>query len=537
MKTAAIYARFSSDMQREESIDAQIRACKYFAQKSEYDVIKVYADKAQSGKFTNKRDQFNMMLADARHGLFDTILVHKLNRFSRSGKDTLNLMDDLQDIGVEIVSVTERLDNTPEGRLMLYVIAGMNEFYSANLATEVLKGLKENAYSCKHTGGTAPLGYNVNADGYLEINTKEAEAVRMIFDMYLAGHGYTAIITALNNGGYFTKRGLPFGKNSLYEILKNEKYTGSYIYNRTCSATRNGKRNRHKYKSESDVIKIENAIPQIIPKEMFEEVQKKMKANQHKAAMHKAKADYLLSGKIFCGHCGCAMTGETRRYRGHEYGYYVCNDSRLKRGCSKKNIRQERIEAAVIEHLQNTLFNPEAIENISKRIYNSMHSNTSDDIISKYLAEIKETDRKINNTMSLIIDCPDIPELKEKLAQLSAYKKDLKIKIAELKTVDSSEKKTLEEIKQDFTLNTRLENYPYEDLKRVIDWFVYKIYVYDDPDGGHRIRAVITPSVLARSKVIEFLDLIGAVPSPPIKSKNKVSYLDYDIMFLDFFVE
>lgn len=537
MKTAAIYARFSSDMQRDESIDAQVRACKYYAQKSGYDIIKVYADKAQSGKYTNNREQFSSMLSDARTGLFDTILVHKLNRFSRSGKDTLNLMDDLQDIGIEIVSVTERLDNTPEGRLMLYVIAGMNEFYSANLANEVMKGLKENAYNCKHTGGIPPLGYDVDKDGYLVINEKEAEAVRIIFDMYVKDMGYTAIITALNNQGYTTKRGQPFGKNSLHEILRNVKYTGDYVYNKTCSATRNGKRNRHKSKPDSEIIKIENAIPVIIDKELFEEAQRKMKANQKQTAKFKAKAQYLLSGKIFCGQCNGAMTGETRRYSGRQYGYYVCNNARLKRGCTKHNIRQERIEQAVIEQLQNKLFNPSAADNISQFIYDTTRTETSEDVVARCAKEIADIERKMNNLVSAIADCPDVPELKEKLEQLSAQKKDLKIKVAQLKMIDTPENLSLEEIRKRFVLKADLHQLSFENMRQVIDWFVHKIYVYDDPDGGHRIRMILTPSKLAREKVEQFLDLYGVVPSAPIKSKDNMLYFDYNILFLDFFVE
>lgn len=535
MKTAAIYARFSSDMQREESIDAQIRACKYFAQKSEYDVIKIYSDKAQSGKYTNNREQFNQMLADARNGLFDTILVHKLNRFSRSGKDTLNLLDDLQDIGVEVVSVTERLDNTPEGRLMLYVISGMNEFYSANLANEVMKGLKENAYKCKHTGGTPPLGYDVNSEGCLVLNQHEAEAVYIIFDMYANDEGYTRIIDTLNSNGYRTKRGQLFGKNSLYDILKNEKYTGTYVYNKTCSATRNGKHNRHKYKPDEEIIRIENAIPAIISKELFERVQRKMKANQKKTARFKAKAQYLLSGKLYCGECKGAMTGETRRYRGHEYGYYVCNNSRLKRGCTKHNLRQEAIEEAVIKELQSKLFSPEAIENISNRIYNASQDNASaENAIKKINNDIKAIDTKINNLIIALASCPDVPELHEKINQLSDEKKRLKISIAELKMIDHSEKLTLEEIKQTLTLNANLEGCSFEQLKQIIDMFVYRIYVYDNPDGGHKIRIVVTPSETARSKAAEFLDMNGGVPSPPLESKNDMLYLEYDILFLDF---
>ena len=158
MRRAAIYARYSSDLQRSESIDAQIRACKYYAQRFDLEVVRIYADAAKSGKSTKKREDFLDMMEDAARDIFDVLLVHKLSRFSRRGTDTLNNKERLDSLGVELISVTERLDDTPEGRLMLYVITGMNEFYSANLAAETMKGLRENAYNGKHTGGLPPSG-------------------------------------------------------------------------------------------------------------------------------------------------------------------------------------------------------------------------------------------------------------------------------------------------------------------------------------------------------------------------------------------
>ena len=108
MQRAVIYARFSSDMQREESIDAQVRACKYYAQKQELDVVKVYSDTAKSGRTVKKRGGFTQMIADAEAGQFEVVLVHKLNRFSRDGADTINFRKQLQAAGVELISVTER---------------------------------------------------------------------------------------------------------------------------------------------------------------------------------------------------------------------------------------------------------------------------------------------------------------------------------------------------------------------------------------------------------------------------------------------
>ena len=157
MKKAVIYARYSSDMQREESIDAQVRACTYYARQYQYEIVHVYADRAQSGKRTKNREQFLQMINDASDGGFEVILVHKLNRFGRNTLEVLEYKNNLEDMGIELISVTERLESTPEGKLMLIIIAGMNEFYSDNLSQEVMKGLKENAYQCKFTGGVPAL--------------------------------------------------------------------------------------------------------------------------------------------------------------------------------------------------------------------------------------------------------------------------------------------------------------------------------------------------------------------------------------------
>ncbi len=126
----------------------------------------------------------------------------------------------------------ERIDDSPESIMMESVLEGMAEYYSKNLGREVMKGMKETALQCKHTGGCTSLGFTLNAEKRLEIEPHEAEAVRIIFQMFADGHGYTAIINYLNEHGYKTKRGQIFGKNSLYEILNNEKYTGVFVFNK-----------------------------------------------------------------------------------------------------------------------------------------------------------------------------------------------------------------------------------------------------------------------------------------------------------------
>lgn len=545
MKKTAIYARYSSDNQRTESIDEQVRACKYYAQQSgEYDIIATYKDEALSGyKNIHKRDGFSQLMSDAEAGKFDAVMVYELSRFSRNGSDTIVYTEKLAKLGIEFVSVRERLDRTPEGRMMLFVITGMNEYYSANLAIEVMRGLKENAYNAKHTGGTPPLGYDVDKDGHYIINLEEAAAVRLIFDMYLEGAGYTTIVEELNHRGYRTKRGAQFVRNSLYDLLRNEKYTGSFVYNRT-EKQKSGKQNRHKYKSEEEVIRVENAFPAIITKNEYKEVLKRMKENEHKGGRNGAKHDYLLSGKLYCGHCGKSMYGEVRRRREHDYLYYSCNGHKSKI-CPKHSIRCEKLEAEVIRQLNERFFSPEIIERIAKNIHIMSQTNGADvkaDALRKQSAELK---RKINNGTKAILDGVDSDELREQVKELSDRKKIIDRQIVEIEAAADNRGRTVEEIKAIAKKYTDISKLPREEQKKIIQKLVWRIYVYDndDPKKPDKIKIVLTPTEQARAELdilagdyVALTDLLSdmggnALPLP-LKFDNIIIYSCGAVMLL-----
>ena len=353
MKKAVIYARYSSDMQREESIDAQVRACTYYAHQYQFEILRTYADRAQTGKRTKNREQFLQMIADAESHEFEVILVHKLNRFGRNTLEVLEYKDSLEDMGIELISVTERLESTPEGKLMLIIIAGMNEFYSDNLSQEVMKGLKENAYQCKFTGGTPPLGYKVDPESKkLIIDEDEAIIVRLIFQRYASGYGYNSIINELTHLGYHTKSGKLFGKNSLYELLRNEKYIGVYTYNRAAKRKKDGTRNYHSYKDSSDIIRIPGGCPALVDQKTWHCVQKIMEQNKKIHLQQHGQRVYILSGKVFCGLCGAKMYGNCKTTRGKSHYYYVCSNGWRKHTCSSRHIPAEELEEEVIETLK-----------------------------------------------------------------------------------------------------------------------------------------------------------------------------------------
>lgn len=503
MKRTAVYARFSSDNQRKESIDEQVRACKYYAQQTgQYDIVKIYSDEALSGfKHTHKREGFLQLMDDARAHKFEVVMVYELSRFSRNGSDTINYTEELERLGIEFVSVRERLDQTPEGRMMMYVITGMNEYYSRNLAIEVMRGLKENAYNAKHTGGLPPLGYDVDKDGHYIINPTEAAAVRLIFDMYLAGSGYTVIVEELNSRGFRTKRGAAFVRNSLYDILRNEKYTGDFIYNRIAKE-KNGKQNRHAYKDEADVIRVKNAFPAIITHGEYKEVLRKMKQNEHKGGSNAATHDYLLSGKVYCGHCGKSMYGETRVRRGRGYSYYSCNGHKSKI-CAKHSVRCEKLEAEVIRQLNAMYFTDDVLDRIAERIYEdsrNSHADEQADMLRKQSAAIA---KKIANGTKAILDGVDSDELREAVKQLSLQKKAIDHSIVEIEAAADNSGSTIEDIRKAAKKFADIASLPREQQKQIVQKFVWRIYVYDndDPDGGDKVKIVLAPTEQARAEL------------------------------------
>lgn len=310
----AIYARYSSDNQRSESIDAQIRAMTAYCKQNNMVSVDTYIDEAKSAT-TDRRPAFQQMISDSRQHTFNILLVHKLDRFARNRYDSAVYKRELKKNGVSVYSVLENLDDSPESIMMESVLEGMSEYYSQNLAREVMKGMRETALQCKHTGGKPPLGYDVDpVSRKLVINPEEAKTVQCIFSMYADGYGYSAILDVLNERGCKTKRGQDFLKNSLYSILTNPKYQGIYVFNKSSAKSITGTRNTHLLKEAEDIITIDGGCPQIVDTDTFNKVQKRLDNNKHgKGARNNAKHNYLLSGLMFCKECGKSMTGAARK--------------------------------------------------------------------------------------------------------------------------------------------------------------------------------------------------------------------------------
>ena len=480
MLKAAAYARYSSDNQREESIEAQLRAIREYCERNGIQLIKIYTDEAKSAT-TDDRPGFLQMIQDSSMGLFSAVIVHKLDRFSRDRYDSAFYKRQLKKNGVRLISVLENLDDSPESIILESVLEGMAEYYSRNLAREVMKGMKETALQCKHTGGKPPLGYDVAEDKTYIINDHEARIVRIIFEMYASGKGYSDIINALNDAGYRTQTGRPFGKNSIHDVLRNEKYRGVYIFNRSEKKI-NGKRNHHKSKNEDEIIRIEGGMPRIIDDETWERVQARM--NKNKKGANSAKEIYLLSGLIYCGKCGGAMTG-TRKYAGRNKDLYVsyeCSTRKRTKACDMKAINKNYVENIVIEHLEKNVFSSEAIEKMVVKIseYAASQIKEINRDIKAFTDQLAGIQTEINNIVNAIAAGMFHAAMKEKMDELESKKANLTIKLEEAKLQAQTHTPTEEMIRKYLQKDADIKNKSPEEQKRIIQAYVKKVIVYEN---------------------------------------------------------
>lgn len=379
---ALIAARYSTDNQSEDSIEIQVEKCTEYCREHDIPVLDIYADAAVSGMKTH-RPQLDRMMEDLQAGKGDTVVILDQSRMIRNMPRWFTLRQEIASMGVRVISVTQPFVggdiNDPNTFVMEGQMAIMNQWIVLYTRQKVLAKMRHLAKSGYHTGGKPALGYRVQHDllpngeqgpGYLVIDDEEAAVVRRIFKEYAGGKSYKSIIDGLNADGIKTKRGSAFGSNSLHDLLKNEKYTGTLVYGSKVYRP-DGTRNTHAPEG-TDVVRIEGAIPAIIEKEIFEKVQERMKTNKQEQGGGQPKIrEYPLRGKVFCGECGAAMHVRTSKgpANGEPYLYYACTQKKTKHdACPNKPIRVEELERLVLEHVRAVLGSPEILNETVERM-------------------------------------------------------------------------------------------------------------------------------------------------------------------------
>ena len=366
---AALYARVSSDRQDVDlSVSAQLRALRDYAEKNGYLVAREYIDEAESGR-TADRPQFQRMLDEATgpNASFREILVWKFSRFTRKREHAVAFKAMLRRRGVKVTSITEHADNSPTGKLMEAIIESIDEFYSENLAQEVLRGMRESASRGFWVAPYAPYGYTrvQVQDGprkrpKLERNPPADAVVRRIFEMALQGKSCLDIAKSLDSEGVPSPSAGHWLKTTIYRMLTNEAYTGTLVWGTNA-------------KDGAPPVRVDDAFPAIVSKAEFQQVAETLSATAPtKVHPRRSASRYLLSGLVKCEACGKALTGQEAK--SGKYSYYVCQ-SILKRGggaCESPRLSARRFERLIVEQLREHVLTESNIRDLVRLVDEEM---------------------------------------------------------------------------------------------------------------------------------------------------------------------
>lgn len=457
---AVIYARYSSHGQTEQSIEGQLAKGHEYAAAQGYTVVHEYIDRAMTGRNDN-REAFQKMLSDTGKHQFQVVIVWKVDRFGRNREEIAFNKHTCKKNGVRVEYVAESLPNSPEAVILESVLEGMAEYYSIQLSQNIRRGQLESAKKCQCVGGSVPLGYTLDSDKHFVIDPQTAPVVKKIFDLYAEGATISEITGQLNEQGIRTARKQLFTKNSLTKLLKNEKYIGVYTY--------------------KDIVRVEGGVPAIVDESTFDRVQELLKINRRAPSHTWTKVEYLLTDKLFCGHCGSPMVGESGfSHTGAKYSYYGCIKRRREKACDKKPVRQDWIEALVLDETVKLLHDDELMEYIIDRTWE--YYQVTDKVQEEKAvleAQLAEVDKAINNLVRAIEAGIFNAATKSRMDELDAQKAALTASLADLE-LTSGIRITRDHIEY-FLLRLRdLDVKDRECQKRLVQTFVNAVFIYDD---------------------------------------------------------
>ena len=466
MEKAVIYARYSDRSQTEGSIEGQLKECYDFAKRSGYNVTEEYIDRALTGT-TDNRLNFQRMIDDSYRKHFEFVLVYQFDRFARNRYDSAHYKHILKKNGIRVISVRENISKDASGVLMESVLEGMAEYYSVELGQKITRGMDLNGAKGFSTGGNIALGYKTerinptdeNSKKIFVIDEEKAPLVNRIFEMYADGISVTQITEQLNAEGYKTSRNVPFNKNSLRTMLQNKRYIGIYTYKGN---------------------EIPDKVPRIISDELFYKVAEIMDKNRKAPARAKAKVEYLLTTKLFCGHCKEMMTGFSGTGRNEKkYHYYICNGVKKKQ-CKKKMVGKDYIEDLVVNECRK-LLTDKNIAKIAKTVVDVCEAEKDTTNLRRLKTALAENKRKHKNLMDAIMEC-DIESVRKSLyLEVPTVEREQGMIENEI-AIEEKAYPILSVPKIKFFLNA-LKKGNINDMKyrkTLISVFVNAIYLYDD---------------------------------------------------------
>lgn len=478
-----IYARYSSHSQKDASIEQQIEECQKYAKEHGIRIVEIYADRAITGK-TDQRPSFQRMMRDAEKGRFSCVIAWKSNRMGRNMLQAMVNEARLNDCGVRVLYTEEDFDDTAAGRFALRSMMNVNQFYSENMAEDIMRGLRDNAEKCI-VNGALPFGYKRGEDSRFALDPPKDDVIREIYSRVACGDPFIDIARDFNARGIRTKTGSEWNKNSFHTICTNERYRGIYIYGD---------------------VRIEDGIPRIISDELFFKVQEVLKTKPKAQGRHRVNGDYLLTGKLYCGKCKSPMTGISGKTRPDKplYYYYTCQKRRMEHACDKKNVRRDDIEYQVAKAIRDYALQDEIIEWIADSSVAYSKKQMKESHIGVLENQLADTQRSIKNIMAAIEQGIITDSTKGRLIELEAEQSSLTAKIqaekADIITVPREQIVEGLSMFKDGDINSK----SYQ--ARLFDTFLVAVYIYDEENEmkivfsftgkKNSIRVPLDPSVV-----------------------------------------
>ena len=456
-KTAVAYARYSSAGQRDVSIDQQLRDIRAYAEREGYTIVHEYADHARSGfKNTSARTEFHAMISAAEAHTFDTVLAWKVDRFGRNREDSAIYKSQLRRLGVHVVYVMEPIPDGAAGVLTEGMLEAIAQWYSENLSENVKRGMYDNARRCLYNGTTI-FGYVPGPDQRYIIDDSQAAVVHQIYRLYIEGFSMSRIVRLLNESGQRTESGKLFTMNKIYNILRQERYLGIYIFGD---------------------VRIPGGMPAIIDQQTWEDAQRmKSKTAKH---YESSPVEFLLTGKAFCGHCRKPLVGDSGTGKsGNVHYYYTCQSHKRRAGCDKKSVRKQYLEDMIVDFLLDHCLTGSEIEKIADAVVAASQARRKSSPLASMNAELRSVAKKIDNITNAIAEGIWTSSTAGKLKELEATAEDLRRNIA---TLEYSEGQLIDRDRVLFFLERfrNLDRSVPENRSYLIRTFLNSVYVFDD---------------------------------------------------------
>lgn len=452
----ALYPRVSGHEQEDNySIPEQIERMKKYCEAKDWMVYKIYTDSVQSGADMD-RPGLQSMIKDCEAGKIDMVLVYKLDRLSRSQKDTMYLIEDVfEKNNVGFTSMTENFDtSTPHGKFIIGILAVFAQLERSKIQERTTLGKKARAAEGKwHGSKWVPIGYDYT-DGYLIPNEYEKMQILEIADLFLQRTPVRTIATMMTEKGYKHKYG-EWEAKSIKRVLANPVNLGLI------------KDGEHLHPGLHDAI---------IDQETYDAIMVIMAERAEKHGTNARPHKSLLAGFLFCKHCGGRYARQTNSDGKQYYSCYSRNKSQKKMikdpNCKNKNYRSEELDIAILLELNKLAIDPEYVDHVRA----NKPKNDVNEKIKSITSEIEKINSQISKMMDLYaMGSIDMDMISTKVAELNKTKTALQKEIESMDVPDADEM-TVEEI-QSISAMMNDKNLTLQDKRNIIQSLIYYIEI------------------------------------------------------------